>query len=1206
MYFHDGDEKIMKLYLCTLLFTLVYCPFAFSQSIPEGLVNEVIFNGGQDAVSVAFAPDGRIFVADKNGKLLIFDDEELKLAGILPVETSGESGLLGITLDPDFAFNKYIYVYYTLIGESHNRLSRFLLDDNHIHLEHEEILLDLDLLDGNYHHGSSIKFGSDRKLYISTGDGGKPLAAQSQSSLLGKILRLNSDGTIPTDNPFYFENEGIYKSIYALGFRNPFSTSFSKEGKLFVNDVGEGMWEEINDVKAGKNYGWPLVEGSLENNPNANAPENHEDPIYAYSHSIGCAITGSAFSEWTETSNFPREYDGKYFFGDCCTSKIFVLDPATLEVETFATMDQAIFIMFGDAGDLYYIRFLSGGAGRLHKISMAGDTIPRILTHPGNAVHSVGEKAEFNVKASGEEPITYQWIRNGIEIGGASSELYSVENVGVQENGDSIWCKVENVYGVVESNKALLSVTNRARPMIAFDSQAGLSAYRGGDTLVVKGFVTDEIEGNLHDSAMVWKVDFHHGLHYHPVISRLENIDSVTLIFPKIGETSTDVWYRIHLTATNNVGLSQTSFIDISPKSSLLKITGSEDSLLFSLDGTAKITPYQLSAVAGMTRSLSVTPYQFQNGNLFKFKNWSTTFLNTSFTFDVPVNDTTFQINYEKVSLGSGSGLTGFYYDTAAPDEEMAADLSRIDKSINFDWGNASPASTINSDTFSIVWRGYIRIPLDGAYKFTVVTEGGVQVWINETLLIDEIVDVGLQELSAIVDLTGERLYPIQINYYDSTGAATLKLYWSSDIISPETLIPTEALYSTDRLELTNIGPDKFKLNENILFKAQVLDSLGRSIDEHKITWLVDYVDHQSTTELYSVQNTDTLSYTVPHNLLYSQDAHLRIQMRSDEDNGTSSTLELKHYPVISPVIIESEIKSVSFRFRESTFLTPKEIEFINGYEASFEVLDSMFVSDSTLYMLKGEPANSKINFSVVRDTSILISYDPILWENGDGLTGTYSSGLKSFQDVADSVRVDKVINFLFENLENGLKVYWDGWIKPVVNGSYSITASTPENVLINLNEDLYIVEDGQIITNNNPVVLEKEKLYPIKIFYETKASMGAIELLWSFSTIEPQLIPQGQLFSISTVNTNGQSSELISLSPNPTSNSVTIDMPGNNQNITRLAILNTLGQVVQENPVNSVTNEKIVLDLTNLRPGLYFLSIEFDDRILMERIVKQ
>jgi glucose/arabinose dehydrogenase len=139
------------------------------------------------------------------------------------------------------------------------------------------------------------------------------------STLLGKVIRINSDGTIPSDNPFYNTASGKYRAIWALGFRNPFTLDVQPgTGRIFVNDVGAAAWEEINDLKKGANYGWPNSEGPTTN-------PSYTTPWYAYAHAGGdfddSAITGAAFYNPVSPS-FPADYLGDYFFGDYGTAEI--------------------------------------------------------------------------------------------------------------------------------------------------------------------------------------------------------------------------------------------------------------------------------------------------------------------------------------------------------------------------------------------------------------------------------------------------------------------------------------------------------------------------------------------------------------------------------------------------------------------------------------------------------------------------------------------------------------------------------------------------------------------------------------------------------------------------------------------------------------------------------------------------------------------
>jgi glucose/arabinose dehydrogenase len=201
------------------------------------------------------------------------------------------------------------------------------------------------------------------------GDNANGANAQSLRNLKGKMLRINKDGTIPQDNPFYERATGRDRAIWALGLRNPFSFAIQPSTtKMFINDVGEGRWEEINREVAGANYGWPRYEGP-ESDP------RYRNPVFAYRHgstnTTGCAITGGTFYNPT-TRQFPRAYVGDYFFADLCGGWIRKLDSATGAVSGFATgLSRPVDLKVSEDGSLYYLS-RGSGAGSVGKIRYTG------------------------------------------------------------------------------------------------------------------------------------------------------------------------------------------------------------------------------------------------------------------------------------------------------------------------------------------------------------------------------------------------------------------------------------------------------------------------------------------------------------------------------------------------------------------------------------------------------------------------------------------------------------------------------------------------------------------------------------------------------------------------------------------------------------------------------------------------------------------
>src|SRR5215212_10212628 len=244
---------------------------ANAATLPAGFAeSQVGANLGTSPTAMAFAPDGRLFVCLQGGQLRVIKNGALLSNPFitLSVNSSGERGLLGIAFDPNFATNQFVYLYYTTSAAPiHNRVSRFTANGDVVAAGSEVVLTDLDnLSSATNHNGGGMHFGPDGKLYTGVGENANSANAQTLSNRLGKILRYNGDGTIPTDNPFFNTATGANRAIWALGLRNPFTFAFQPgTTRLFINDVGQSTWEEINDGIAGSNYGWPTCEGSCSN-----------------------------------------------------------------------------------------------------------------------------------------------------------------------------------------------------------------------------------------------------------------------------------------------------------------------------------------------------------------------------------------------------------------------------------------------------------------------------------------------------------------------------------------------------------------------------------------------------------------------------------------------------------------------------------------------------------------------------------------------------------------------------------------------------------------------------------------------------------------------------------------------------------------------------------------------------------------------------
>ena len=348
-------------------------------TVPSGFTDTLVVNGLSNPTAMAFAPDGRLFVCQQGGALRVIKNGVLLSNPFVtvPVDSSGERGLLGIAFDPNFAANNFVYIYYTATTPAiHNRISRFIASGDVAMAGSETIIMDLDNLSGaTNHNGGSIHFGPDDNLYVAVGENANGSNAQTLSNRLGKMLRIFADGSIPSDNPFFNQATGANRAIWALGLRNPFTFTFQPgSGRMFINDVGENTWEEINDGFAGSNYGWPTCEG-LCNPPNP----NFRDPLFTYPNDAStCAITEGAFYN-PQTVQFPSNYFGNYFFADFCGGWIRKLDPLDGNAVTgFATgIASPVDLKVHMDGSLYY---LARGTGSVNRItfSSADPTPPSV------------------------------------------------------------------------------------------------------------------------------------------------------------------------------------------------------------------------------------------------------------------------------------------------------------------------------------------------------------------------------------------------------------------------------------------------------------------------------------------------------------------------------------------------------------------------------------------------------------------------------------------------------------------------------------------------------------------------------------------------------------------------------------------------------------------------------------------------------------
>ncbi|MBV9960804.1 MAG: PQQ-dependent sugar dehydrogenase [Parafilimonas sp.] len=375
----------------SVLFLLLLCYSVYTDAQNQVALQQ-FSKGYTKPLDIQNCGDSRLFIVQQTGQMIICDSTGKRInKPYLDISdrvfyNGGELGLLGAAFDPDYASNGFVYVQY--INKNNkiqiSRFKRNASDQNKANASSEKIILTIDKPPFISHNGGCIRFGADGDLYIGLGDGGgegDPYnLSQNKASFFGKMLRIDvhhgNPYNIPADNPFA-DSAGYKKEIWALGLRNPWRWSFDAlNGALFIGDVGQDSWEEIDEQPAGKggqNYGWRCYEGKHIYNDSGCHPQRfYTMPIYEYPHSDvtgECSVTGGFVYRGTKY----KAWYGKYFFSDYCAGIIKMLTitgKKTTEQDVFNGDDYA-YTSFGE--DYKHELYLTNiNTGVIYQIVPAG------------------------------------------------------------------------------------------------------------------------------------------------------------------------------------------------------------------------------------------------------------------------------------------------------------------------------------------------------------------------------------------------------------------------------------------------------------------------------------------------------------------------------------------------------------------------------------------------------------------------------------------------------------------------------------------------------------------------------------------------------------------------------------------------------------------------------------------------------------------
>jgi glucose/arabinose dehydrogenase len=686
---------------------------AAQAALPPNFFDELVTSVGSPT-ALAFTPDGRLLITRQTGSLRVFDGTLLPTPAITfpssEICTNFERGLLGVAVDPAFATNNFIYLFYTHRVDTSscsgsttpkNRVSRFVLPaSNVIDPASEVVLIDnMPSTNGN-HNAGDVQFGPDGLLYVSVGDGGCDYAgggcggsndaSRDQHTLIGKILRITRDGGIPPGNPF--QGPGTARcnvtggttagnkcqETFAWGLRNPFRFAFDPNAagvRFFVNDVGQNEREEVDLGQAGADYGWNCREGSVTNNtsgPCNPTPPGMVSPVYEYEHSEqipgttspdSCnAITGGAF---VPNGLWPG-YDGAYIFSDYTCGWIVKLSAGPpFTAADFATNlgdDSAVALLFGPregSQALYYTTYSGGGQIRRIYYDQTGNQPPTAVIGANPLSGPPPLNVTFSAAGSSDpdpgDTLTYFW-----DFGDGTPEAQTTavtipHSYGTAGTYTATLRARDNHFAFSSPVTLPIQVGTNTPPVPTITTPASGALFRVGQSVTLVGSATDQ-GVPLPSSALTWEVLLHHDVHTHPFLGPVSG-NNIPFVAPAPEDllAATNSYLEVRLTATDSGGASATVTRDFMPHKVNVTLATEPPGLTLTVNtintmtGPTTFVSWEAYALAVQAAS-QVGP----GGIYYTFGSWSDGGA-ASHTIVTPASAATFTATFDPLAANAGN-----------------------------------------------------------------------------------------------------------------------------------------------------------------------------------------------------------------------------------------------------------------------------------------------------------------------------------------------------------------------------------------------------------------------------------------------------------------------------------------------------------------------------------------------------------------------
>jgi glucose/arabinose dehydrogenase/PKD repeat protein len=664
---------------------------------PAGFQDTVLFSANLPT-GVAYEPgSGNAFLIEKGDGSGGARVRRRALAGgavttaltLTCVDANGERGLLGIAFDPDYvqsASTRWVYLYYTRTSPSsgtcaipgsvgsRNRVVRY--KESGGVLSGEELLLEGPVLTvATNHNAGTLRFAPDETLFVSMGDNDTDADANPRSrdlnDLRGKILRIQRTGSAPSDNPFVGQ-AGTRPEIWAWGFRNPFRFSIDPStGIPWIGDVGEDRWEEIDRGVKGADYGYPCFEGNVSFRNCNPAAANPTPPAFVYGHYFtqpdpffGTSVTGGPVYR---NGNFPASYTGRVFFGDYADDWIRSgrIDPGgTLsDVQLFmADANNVVDIVQAPNGCLAWVDIY---AGSLHETcytagSNRGPTVVATAVPTSGSAPLVVQFTGSNSTDADGDPLTYAW---DFGDGGHSSAADPSHSYAAGSYSATLTINDQRGLGNSQSvSQPIQIISGNHAPVASISQPTAGTHYDAGDTIAFSGGATDEEDGTIPASGLSWTIVFHHDTHTHPFEGPIDGVSSGSFTIPTSGEDSTNVWFRIHLTATDSGGsggpglqASSSATVDILPNTATITLDAkpSGQGLKVSFSGTQVVAPASFDSVVNFPRAIAAPSPQRLGSRTWTFLHWNDSVAGAR-TIATPQANTTYTATFRCTSGCSG------------------------------------------------------------------------------------------------------------------------------------------------------------------------------------------------------------------------------------------------------------------------------------------------------------------------------------------------------------------------------------------------------------------------------------------------------------------------------------------------------------------------------------------------------------------------